>query len=123
MVSSSFSHIEKLGLRGNQIQHIIGHQPVIQQQISTLNYSHSLESEKLRVPRSGPHQEHIPWHTLSSTALPLTLPLLPQHLQQLLQLRQLQGYIFLPHGSRVARGRKRHRLIILVHPLIPLVPL
>ena len=98
VVSGSLPNVEKSSIRPNQFQHIIGDQSIIKQKMSTLNHSHSLQCQKLRVPRPSPHQIHIPRSTAPPSSITSsTLPLLPQHSKHLLKLWKLQSNVILPH--------------------------
>lgn len=124
MVSSSLPNIQKIRIRPNQIQNIIRHQSIIQQQISALDHSQCLNRQELSITRPCPHQEHI------ARPLPLTpifiSPLLPQNLKQLLELRELHSYVIVPNevliGGELAGARGLLQLA-LVHPAVALVPL
>lgn len=93
MVSCCLSNIQKPSIGAHKIEHIMGHQPIIEKQISFFDHPHCLQRQQLRVPGPCPDQVHVTGPTLfpCSVAPMLTPPLLPQHLEEVLELGELQG--------------------------------
>lgn len=121
MISGRLPDIEHLGISPDETQHIIGHQPIIEDEIGLLDRPHRLQRQQLRVTRPGPHQRHTP-RPAAAAAAGLRPPGGPQGLQQPLELWQLQRDLILPIAE-VLVGGNRQRDAGSVNPAISSVSL
>lgn len=110
MVPRRLADVEEPRIRPNQIQHIIRHQAIVEDEIGPLDRPHRLDRQQLRVPRPRPHQRHPPGATTSTSSCSSSAaaaPRGPQGLEKLLELGQLQSNLVVPvAGAAAPRGRR-----------------
>lgn len=102
VVPSSLPHVEQPRVGANQLQHVVGHQPVVEQQIGALDDPDRLQGQQLGIPGPRAHQVDVPGPALPAAAS--ALPLVLEHPEQVLQLRQLEGDVVPPERVEVIGG-------------------
>lgn len=105
VVPGRLADVEQPGAVADQIEHLVGNETVVEDEVGVLDGPHGLEREEVRVPGPGPHQRHPPGPAGGAGPFQPFAPGRLERLQEPPQLRELQRDLVVPAaGSRGGGG-------------------